>query len=86
MKWYEWVFNGLGTTIIAAICSFISYKAAVKQIGKQSQVAGDGSKQKQEMIIEGKGDEQDVQNTINQTQKAGNNAEQIQCGGFRNRK
>ncbi len=86
MVWYEWVFDGIGTTIIAAICSFISYKAAVKQIGKQSQVAGNDSKQKQEMIIEGKGAEQDVQNTIKQTQKAGNQSEQIQCGGFKNGK
>lgn len=77
MEWYEWVFNGIGTTIISAICSFISYKAAVKQIGKQSQVAGDNSIQKQKMIIEGKRAEQDVQNTIKQTQKAGNHAEQI---------
>lgn len=86
MEWYEWVFDGIGTTIVAAICSFISYKAAIKKIGKQSQVAGDNSKQKQEMVIEGKGDERDVQNTINQTQKAGNHAEQIQCGGFKNGK
>lgn len=86
MEWYEWVFDGIGTTIIAAICSFISYKAAVKKIGKQSQVAGDNSKQKQEMIIEGMEDERNVQNTINQTQKAGNYAEQIQCGGFKNGK
>lgn len=86
MEWYEWVFDGVGTTVIAAICSFISYKAAVKQIGKQSQVAGDNSKQKQEMIIEGKGDKQDVQNNIKQTQKAGNYAEQIQCGGLKNGK
>lgn len=77
MEWYEWVFDGIGTTIVAAIC---------RKIGKQSQVAGDNSKQKQEMVIEGKGDERDVQNTINQTQKAGNHAEQIQCGGFKNGK
>lgn len=86
MNWYEWIFDGLGTTVIAAICSFLSYKAAVKQIGKQSQVAEDNSKQKQELIIEGNGDKQDVRNTINQTQKAGNHAEQIQCGGFQNGK
>lgn len=86
MEWYEWVFDGLGTTIVAAICSFISYKAAVKQIGKQSQVARDNAKQKQEMVIEGKKNEQDARNTINQTQKAGNNAEQIQYGGFKNGK
>lgn len=86
MEWYEWVFDGLGTTIVAAICSFISYKAAVKQIGKQSQVARDNAKQKQEMVIEGNEDEQDMRDTINQIQKAGNNAEQIQYGGFKNGK
>ena len=86
MEWYEWVFDGIGTTAIAIICSFVSYKAAVKQIGKQSQVAGDNSEQNQEMLIENKGDEQDVRNIINQTQKAGNQVKQSQCGEFRNRK
>ena len=86
MEWYEWVFDGIGTTIIAAICSCISYKAAVKQIGKQAQVAGDSSKQKQEMIFESKRYDRDVKNTINQTQKAGKHAEQIQYGEFKNEK
>jgi hypothetical protein len=31
MEWYEWVFDGIGTTVIGAICSFIGYKAAVKR-------------------------------------------------------
>lgn len=84
MEWYEWIFDGIGTTIVAAICSFISYKAAVRKIGKQSQIAGDDSKQKQELSIESGKGEHNVQSTIKQTQKAGNNAEQIQCGGFRN--
>lgn len=86
MEWYEWVFGGIGSTTIAIICSFISYKAAVKQIGKQSQVAGDNSRQKQEMLIEGMEDERNVQNTIIQTQKAGKHAEQTQCGGFKSGK
>lgn len=84
MEWYEWVFDGIGTTLVAAICSLISYKAAVKRIGKQSQIAGDDSKQKQELTIESGRGGRNVQSTIKQTQKAGNNAEQIQCGGFRN--
>ena len=85
MEWYEWAFDGVGTTIIAAICSFISYKAAIKKITKQSQFAGDNSKQKQEMVVEEKGEGQNVQNTIIRTQRAGNNVEQVQCGGIRTR-
>ena len=44
MEWYEWIFDGIGTTLVAAICSLISYKAAIKKIGRQSQIAGDDSK------------------------------------------
>lgn len=52
MEWFEWVFDGIGTTIIGAICSFIGYKAAVKKISKQSQIARDDSNQKQEMFAD----------------------------------
>jgi len=86
MEWYEWVFDGIGTAIISAICSFISYKAAVKKMSKQSQIAGDDSKQKQEMIVDGTEDGKNVQSTIKQVQKAGNKAEQFQCGEFSDRK
>lgn len=86
MEWYEWVFDGIGTTVIGAICSFIGYKAAIKKISKQSQIAKDDATQKQEMIIENTDGDKNVQSTINQTQRAGNNAEQIQCGGFRSGK
>ena len=84
MEWYEWMFDGIGTTLVAAICSLISYKAAIKKIGRQSQIAGDDSKQKQELNLESGKGERNVQSAIKQTQKAGNNAEQIQCGGFGN--
>lgn len=83
MEWYEWVFDGIGTTIIGAICSFIGYKAAIKKMSKQSQIAEDDSKQKQEMFIDGAENDKNMQSTIKQTQKAGSNAEQFQCGGFR---
>ena len=86
MEWYEWVFDGIGTMVIGAICSFIGYKAAIKKISKQSQTARNNSKQNQEMFIENMDGDKNVQSTINQTQKAGNNAEQFQCGGFRNGK
>lgn len=82
MEWYEWVFDGIGTTIIGAICSFIGYRAAIKKIAVQSQTASDHSKQKQEMIIDVAENEEKAQSAIIQTQKAGNNAEQIQYGGF----
>ena len=86
MEWYEWVFDGIGTTLIGAICSFVGYKAAVKKISKQSQTAGDNAKQRQEMVIENAEGETNVQSSIKQTQKAGDNVEQIQCGGFKSGK
>ena len=86
MEWYEWVFDGIGTTIIGTICSFIGYKAAVKKMSKQSQIARDDSQQKQEMFVDDTGGDKNVQSTIKQAQKAGDRAEQIQCGGFRSGK
>lgn len=80
MEWYEWIFDGIGTLFISAIFSFIAYKAAIKKIGEQSQIAGDGSNQKQEMLIEDSGKHENVQSTIKQTQKAGKNSEQVQIG------
>ncbi len=80
MRWYEWVFDGIGTFLISAIFSFIAYKAAIKKIGEQSQIAGDGSNQKQKMVIEDSGKHENVQSTITQTQKAGKNSKQVQVG------
>ena len=80
MKWYEWVFDGIGTLVISAIFSFVAYKAAIKRIGKQSQIAGDGSNQKQEMVIEDSGKHENEQSTIEQIQKAGKNSKQVQIG------
>ena len=83
MKWYEWIFDGIGTTVIGAICSFIGYKAAVKKMSNQSQIAGENSKQRQEVTIENIDGTNSVQSSISQTQEAGNNAEQFQYGGFK---
>lgn len=83
MEWYEWVFDGIGTAVISIICSFISYKAAVKKMAKQSQIAGDESRQKQEMVIEDSESNHDGQSSIKQIQRAGNNSEQVQCGGIK---
>ena len=53
---------------------------------KDEQIAGDDSKQKQEMFVDDTEGDRNVQSTIKQTQKAGDRAEQIQCGGFRSGK
>ena len=86
MKWYEWVFDGMGTALISFISGFISYKVATKRISKQFQSAKNDSLQKQEMFIENGANESNVQDIIKQTQKAGDGADQIQCGGFKNGK
>ena len=86
MEWYEWVFDGVGTTIIGVICSFIGYKAAIKKMSNQTQKAGDDSRQKQEMFMEDTGDYKNVQNCIRQNQKAGKNSEQVQIGRINNEK
>lgn len=86
MEWYEWLFDGIGTTLIGAICSFIGYKAAIKKNSKQLQTAKDSSKQKQEMTIESLDENKNEQSTIKQFQKAGNTAEQIQSGGIKSGK
>lgn len=86
MEWYEWIFDGVGTAIISAICGFLSYKAAIKKMSNQSQNAGDNSKQKQKVAITNESGEKNVQSSIRQIQKAGNNSEQFQTGSFENGK
>lgn len=86
MNWYEWLFDGLGTAVISAICGLISYKAAVKKASKQTQRAGDESKQEQKLTVTNREGEKGVQSTIRQKQKAGDNSEQVQCGEIKNGK
>lgn len=86
MEWYEWVFDGLGTAIIGFLSGLISYKAAIKKMSKQSQIAGDDSKQKQEMTIDSQKSGEIVQSSIKQIQKARNNATQVQIGRLKNGK
>lgn len=77
--WYEWVFSGIGTSILMGIIGFfVGYKIGVhKSKIKQIQKAKDESKQTQ---IGTKCDSDIVRNTINQKQTAGNKVEQIQIG------
>lgn len=84
MEWYEWIFDGVGTTLIGIICSFVGYKAAVKKVGKQYQLSGDNSKQMQEIHIETS--EEKGESVFKQVQEGGNNSEQVQIGRFNNKK
>lgn len=78
-NWYEWIFSGIGTSIIMGIIGFIfGYKIGMhKSKIKQSQKAKDNARQSQ---IGTKCNSDNVRNTIRQKQNAGNNAEQIQIG------
>lgn len=77
--WYEWIFSGIGTSILMGIIGFlVGYKIGVhKSKIKQNQKAKDASKQSQ---IGTKCNSDNVKNTITQKQRARNNAEQIQIG------
>lgn len=88
MEWYEWVFDGVGTAIIGLISGVVSYKAAVKKMSIQTQIAKEEATQKQEIVIDNSEctDKRDVQSSIKQMQKAGNKAEQVQIGRFMNGK
>ena len=66
-KWYEWVFGGVGCTILIVAYNFYFDKKRCKQ----NQVAGDNVKQYQEYDGDG----------VEQIQEAQDNAEQIQIGG-----
>lgn len=94
----EWIFDGIGTEIVGLLISLIIgaitggvvvYKIGVKNTTKQVQKAHD--KSKQEQIIRVNMDNNSThkthtknKTTINQSQKAGNNASQSQIGGTNN--
>lgn len=85
--WYEWIFSGIGTTILSGIGGIIigsigGYQIGIRGQGKQVQKAKDGTKQQQEMEVQAKNTAKKVksENSIKQIQKAGNNSEQIQIG------
>ena len=88
-EWIRWVFDGVGTEIIAGLIGLIiggvgGFAIGKRTTSKQMQKAGDSSKQKQAFTVDNGVEEksrrtQEV-NTIVQTQTAGNNSEQIQTG------
>lgn len=88
----KWIFDGIGTEIVGIIISLIfsaivggaiGYRVGVKTTTKQIQKAGEGSKQKQKMIIDVKNVDMassKSNTTFKQSQKAGNNSVQTQVG------
>lgn len=88
----EWVFDGIGTELVSLIIGAIGggavgYKIGIKRTSVQKQVARDNALQTQEIKME----KNDVRNSplksktsIRQSQKAGNNADQLQVGGIDN--
>lgn len=87
---FEWFFDGIGTELVSLIIGAIGggavgYKIGIKRTSVQKQVARDNALQTQEIKME----KNDVRNShvksktsIRQSQKAGNNATQIQVGGI----
>ncbi len=78
-KWYEWIFSGIGSSIVTAIIGFFfGYKTGFrKAIIDQSQAAGTGAKQSQ---IGSRNSFEAGKKKISQTQKADSDAEQVQIG------
>lgn len=90
------IFDGIGTEIIGIILTFligafgggvIGYKIGIKRSAKQKQIAGESSKQRQELHIDEKtkieNESLNYKSGIKQIQRAGNNANQTQIGGIK---
>lgn len=90
-EWITWVFDGIGSTIFsfiagALIGGAIGYKIGVHKNVKQKQTGGDIVKQRQEFTLENEDVSKDggkIKNNFQQSQKAGDNAEQVQIGGIK---
>ena len=86
-NWITWVFSGIGTEMVVGLFAtllggFVVYKVIVNQRVEQKQTAGKNSKQYQSTNL-GHLEYENNQNfdvTLNQSQKAGDNSEQIQIG------
>lgn len=91
--WYEWIFSGIGTTILTGIGGMIiggigGYQIGIHSRGKQYQKAGDDARQRQKLKLQDKDvdGKNKIRNSVKQTQKAGDRAEQIQVGSVKNGK
>ena len=92
-EWITWVFDGIGSTIFsiavsALIGGAIGYKVGIHKNVKQKQIGGNSAKQRQEFTLENEDVSEDggsgkIKNNFQQSQKAGDNAEQVQIGGIK---
>lgn len=90
-EWVTWVFDGIGSTIFslivgALIGGAIGYRIGIHKNIKQKQTGGDTVKQRQEFTLENEDVSKDggkIKNNFQQSQKAGDNAEQVQIGGIK---
>jgi len=90
-EWITWVFDGIGSTIFsliigALIGGAIGYKIGIHKNVKQKQIGGNSAKQRQEFTLENEDVSKDggkIKNNFQQSQKAGDNAEQVQIGGIK---
>ena len=90
-EWIPWVIDGSGSTIFSLIAGAliggaIGYKIGVHKNVKQKQTGGDNVKQRQEFTLENEDVSKDggkIKNNFQQSQKAGDNAEQVQIGGIK---
>ena len=90
-EWITWVFDCIGATIFpiavrALIGGAVGYKIGVHKNVKQKQTGGDNVKQRQEFTLENEDVSKDggkIKNNFQQSQKAGDNAEQVQIGGIK---
>ena len=90
-EWVTWIFDGIGSTIFslivgALIGGAVGYKIGVHKNVKQKQIGGNSAKQRQEFTLENESVSEDggkIKNNFQQSQKAGDNAEQVQIGGIK---
>ena len=90
-EWMTWVFDGIGSTIFPLIVGTliggaIGYKIGIHKNVKQKQIGGNSAKQRQEFTLENEDVSKDggkIKNNFQQSQKAGDNAEQVQIGGIK---
>ena len=90
-EWVTLVFDGIGSTIFSLIAGAliggaVGYKIGVHKNVKQKQTGGDNVKQRQEFTLENEDVSEDggkIKNNFQQSQKAGDNAEQVQIGGIK---
>lgn len=85
--WYEWIFSGIGTTILTSIGGIIvggiaGYRIGVYSCGKQFQKAGGEAKQRQKLELSEDGGVENnrVKSCIRQKQIAGHKSKQVQIG------